>query len=273
MLGTERPPLDGSVRSRVDCQEEWAYIDADSQETRQLDGLIALDVTSAEYKPYPDSPRETIRCSLDLLIECKQSELPFLFFMRRANTGDVPRIVGLPHEWLSIGTDDHPDIHLGMRPYDALGFYSLPLARRPSTAISMTKAQWKSGSVLQLSGEDVFRGIALPLSKAVRYYETMIKPKEPTLYTDVRMVVPVAVVRAPMIGVSMEGGQPSMLATPWVRLVRLDPGNRSSTSGSNQSTSIDVVHIDFVEEYARVAIEAAMEAERRIAEFAVPGLG
>jgi hypothetical protein len=182
MLGTERPPLDGSVRSRVDCQEEWAYIDADSQETRQLDGLIALDVTSAEYKPYPDSPRETIRCSLDLLIECKQSELPFLFFMRRANTGDVPRIVGLPHEWLSIGTDDHPDIHLGMRPYDALGFYSLPLARRPSTAISMTKAQWKSGSVLQLSGEDVFRGIALPLSKAVRYYETMIKPKEPTLY-------------------------------------------------------------------------------------------
>jgi hypothetical protein len=39
------------------------------------------------------------------------------------------------------------------------------------------------------------------------------------------MVVPVAVVRAPMIGVSMEGGQPSMLATPWVRLVRLDPGN------------------------------------------------
>ncbi len=272
VLQTTGHPTDEPVSLRIHNQEEWSYIDPDSQETRTLDALISINLTNSDYmdKPRAERPAETIYINLDLLIECKQSELPFVFFMRSTGTGDVPRVIGLPHDWLSVKSKDD-DFPFKMRVYDALGLYNLPLRERPDTAISMTRTHRK-GRSLELSGEEAFRSIALPLSKALRYYENLTQTKEPKLYTHIKLVMPVAVVRAPMIGVSMEDGSPSMIATPWVRLVRMDPGDDSPFSQFCQPVAIDVVHIDYLEKYAKVALESCVEASQRIADFAIPCL-
>jgi hypothetical protein len=272
VLETSEGTAGDSQSWRIQCQEEWSYIDSDSQDSRNLDALISVDLTSSDSsnKPRAESAGETLRIHLDLLIECKQSELPFVFFMRRTRAGDVPRIIGLPHELLSVKLEDH-DFAIGMRTYDVLGLRGLPLTQRAETAISMSKTH-RRGKSLELSGEEAFRGVALPLSKALRYYEGLTQPKEPKLYTHVRLVMPVAVVRAPMVGVSLEDGEPRLTAMPWVRLIRMDPGDDSPFSQFCEPVAIDVVHVDFLETYARITFESGVIASQRLVEFAVPCL-
>ena len=55
-------------------REEWSYIDADTAELRTLDLL-------AERPFYESDVHSRVRPTLDLLIECKQSDLPYVFFL------------------------------------------------------------------------------------------------------------------------------------------------------------------------------------------------
>jgi hypothetical protein len=64
------------LQEKYHVEEEWSYLDRDS------DGLRALDMRASmqlyDWKDFKEQPR--VRPSLDLLIECKQSELPYVFF-------------------------------------------------------------------------------------------------------------------------------------------------------------------------------------------------
>jgi hypothetical protein len=257
---------------KYSIQEEWSYIDADSGEARNLDALIGAYIPTESgdpSDPIASNPQSTLRHHLEFLLECKQSELPYVFFLRSAPTGDVPRLVGLPYEDLSIAVDDYKEFEFGMSTYDVLGLYELPLAQEPVTAIAMSKAHRK-GSKLELSGEDAFRAITLPLVKALKYYSQIITPKsEDRLYHDIRVIIPLAVLNAPMVGVRMIEGEARIEAIPWVRLVRVDPGEDLHRAYIN-ITSIDVVHIDYLEEFVRFAHDAAVEVARRINAFTVP---
>ena len=117
---------------RIAYQEEWPYVDSDSRETRALDAFIGLDISDVGSRtPYPHAPSEILRFKIDILLECKQSELPYLFFMRAAHPGDVPRFCGLPHEWISARVGD-TDIGFSVRIYDVIVARDLPLAEATS---------------------------------------------------------------------------------------------------------------------------------------------
>ena len=54
--------------------EEWSYIDRDTSDLRTLDIMAAKLFYDFESEP------TRVRPTLNLLIECKQSNLPFIFF-------------------------------------------------------------------------------------------------------------------------------------------------------------------------------------------------
>jgi hypothetical protein len=83
--------------------EEWSYLDKDAEQLRTID-------VKAE-KPLFNYQKESgakIRPSLVLLIECKQSELPYVFFLSRhpIHVSHFPVFAGLRHREIAIKTED-----------------------------------------------------------------------------------------------------------------------------------------------------------------------
>ncbi|WP_329136346.1 hypothetical protein [Streptomyces sp. NBC_00670] len=246
-------------------QEEWSYIDEDTGEFRNLDAYIDHE--------YDHIGQDYIRPHLTMLVECKQSELPFVFFLRQAPCGDFPRLIGMPHQELGIrfaddATTDAP-ITIGMRLSHALGLSGMPFSLEPPRAIAMSKAVRKSGKI-ELTGEETFRGIALPLMKAFKHFSRVCQPKPKHCYYDVRAVFPVAVVRAPMIGVHVIDGEPKMTALPWVRVVRVEPSTERLGSGYSELYAMDVVHQAYLSTYTEKAQEACQEIFRRMELISIP---
>src|SRR5665647_858773 len=66
-------------------QDEWCFVDRDTQELRTIDLF-------AELRLHDWDPQPRVRPQLNLLIECKQSLLPYVFFQTNA----APRLFDFP---------------------------------------------------------------------------------------------------------------------------------------------------------------------------------
>jgi hypothetical protein len=90
-----------SLGTDMTVQEEWVYLDRDSKELRALDIHARVDL----YDVTRTQPR--IRPQLDLLVECKQSELPFVFFLspEKLSHLEFPAVAGLFHQAIEISTE------------------------------------------------------------------------------------------------------------------------------------------------------------------------
>ncbi|MFI8296890.1 hypothetical protein ACIGCZ_13180 [Streptomyces nigra] len=256
-----------SDQSVLEVQEEWSYIDEDTGEFRNLDAYIS--------RQFDHIGRGHIRPHLTMLVECKKSELPFVFFLRQAPCGDFPRLIGMPHQQLGLRfpgdatANGTGPITIGMHLSHVLGLSEVPFSLEPPRAIAMSKAVRKSGSI-ELTGEETFRGIALPLMKAFKHFSRVCQPKPEHCYYDVRAVFPVAVVRAPMIGVQVIEGEPKMTALPWVRVVRVEPSTERFRSGYAELYAMDVVHEAYLEAYTKKVHAACQEIFRRMELISIP---
>lgn len=97
-------PLQGITASKLlaafNVTEEWGYIDRDSKERRTID-IFA-------FKTLSDNKTLNIQPTLLLLIECKRSEHPYVFF-QNVTDRQIPRfpqIVGIPRNIVSIHEQD-----------------------------------------------------------------------------------------------------------------------------------------------------------------------
>ena len=258
-----------------DCitQEEWPFIDDEhgSQQIRTLDGLIDCEITSHVDSGAPGLPAEPqgyLRHHLVVLLECKQSELPFVFFLRDVPFGEIPVLAGVPHESIEI-EDSDGEVYAGMSTSDALALDEIPFRTQAATAVAMSRIQ-RRGNRLELSGEDAYRSLTLPIMKSVGHYVRKERPDDQRMYFDVASVFPVAVLQAPMVGVRMETGSAVASLVPWVRLIRLDPMGHAFLPGGSAATALDVVHADFVKHYSEAALATAQEIAARVDAFAVP---
>jgi len=251
-------------------QEEWSYIDRDENTTRQLDALLSFEVERLDesHKPaLPTSPEAYLRGHLDFLIECKQSELPFVFFVRDADFGNFPILGGIPFEDIRIYMGQSDPNPMRMTTYNALSLHDLPFAITPPVAVSMSRV-YRKGKSLELSGEESFRGLALPVLKALSYYLQEVTPRSPQLYQDIRTVVPLVVLRAPIVAVKMVNGGPALESVPWVRLIHNEPGRGSALDSIGRyafsgNKAFDVVHVDYLSQYVGHSFKAACEVIKR----------
>src|SRR4051794_4840988 len=103
-------PLQSLVRREIEetlrkdwpysIQEEWSYLDADTNEPR------TLDIAVTQYLSTLDNPQPDVTPQLRLLVECKQSELPYVFFLSDASPMlDFPRISGLKQDHIELKTN------------------------------------------------------------------------------------------------------------------------------------------------------------------------
>jgi hypothetical protein len=245
---------------RFSAQEEWAYIDSDSGQTRAIDALVELSMWENDSRGM--NPR--VRPILNLLIECKQSELPFVFFLREEGTLPAyPRVTGLPHESITVTTDDDPSIYsFGVLGVLNLGFHPFVTWPCPA-AISLSKVVRK-GRSLEVTGEDSYRAITLPLLKATEHLVESCRPRPPRYFFDARLVVTIAVIRGPMVGVIREGGSDELELVPWVRVHHLQPPTDGRERGAIASTrAFDVVHESYLEKYLANLMELADEFAKR----------
>jgi hypothetical protein len=150
-------------------KEEWGYLDQDSNQTRTLDIL-----TEKPLYDIHDNSHPRIRPALTLLVECKQSELPYIFFLSESSHwlpyfpmfcglfGDAVRVKENFNSGLGklIKTPVTTSIPNGLG-FDRHDFIVQP----PAWSLTLSKCVRKSKDIV-LSGSDSYLSVVLPLLKA-----------------------------------------------------------------------------------------------------------
>jgi hypothetical protein len=256
-------------------QEEWSFMDLDEGKVRNLDALIVHDLTPHDVVTdygHILEPAGSFRHHLVFLVECKQSMLPFVFFLRNADAGKVPRVVGWPHPEIDVevrGDRGGDGFHYFMTASDAFDLGEFRHCPDAPVAIGMRHVE-RRGKKVELSGDEVFRELSLPLSKALGHYRESVegRPRPGALYHDLHHVHTVVVLRAPMVGITSEGDDFTSEHLSVVRLVRVEPGSEQRFGSSAISTT-DVVHIDALDEYVSEVVAEAQLVVARVNENAV----
>ncbi|GGV00676.1 hypothetical protein [Streptomyces spectabilis] len=259
-------------RWRGEIQEEWAYVDRDSGQVRALDVFADIPLSHSAEK---EGEFQT-RAKLNTLIECKQSELPYVFFLRHDPPQDstaFPEIVGTAgpdvRVFPSLGSDGTgPDFSYLMSVHDALACHEFEIFDNPPFhAISLTKAARHRGGKLELTGEDAYRSLTLPLLKAADHLIGVSDSRD-RKSNPIRFIAPFAVLDAPMIGTVRHEGRNVFLALPWVRMSYLEPFNdrEAWNQASSRVRYFDVVHASCLEKYLHVLFDGIQKAADRAME-------
>ncbi|MEV7807419.1 hypothetical protein AB0O28_31180 [Microbispora sp. NPDC088329] len=259
-------------------QEEWAYIDSDTSQTRSIDVLANVTIKSPTQEQEHES---LIHPSVSLLVECKQSDMPYVFFLRESyptQTFSFPEIAGLPHTdirlfgVISKGEERIPPFLLSI--HDLVGCQHHSFFNTPTPfAVSFAKSMLR-GSKLEISGDETYRGITLPLIKASEHLKKVLAPNSTQKAYTLRFIVCLAVLRAPMIGAYVHNGKQLLIGLPWVRTFRMDPTTdpeRATFSTEDRNIFYyDVVHESFLPQYLEVlkrdmtAISAEIHTKHQI---------
>jgi len=231
-----------SRNEKFTIQEEWSFIDRDTKELRTLDLL-------AELRLHDWNPQPRVRPQLCLLIECKQSQLPYVFFQTssKPHLFNFPMVAGLRSDKIAITTDDDPSTWT-LSVINVLDLERDPFQFTPPFCHTLSKCVRK-GSDLELSGSDAYNGLVLPLVKALQHYAIAHTPVDTAWYYDCNFTVAVAILDAPMIGVSVEQSEPILSMLPWVRVLRHEYLEDAERFERDRHWVLDVVHKDFFSDY------------------------
>lgn len=240
-------------------QQEWSYADENRQEVRTIDILAEKGLWDIKQ----EQPR--VRPTLDLLIECKKSELPYVFFLSSSKpwVRHFPLVAGLLHDSLTLVTDDDASSYV-MPVLHALGLDSHPfITKEAEYCMSFSKCARK-GKGLELTGTESFHGLVLPILKAMRYFQVSESPPRSFRYFDCHLVIGVGVLDAPMVGVRVVAQSHDLVLLPWVRVVRHETDKTADWLQRTKLFAIDVVHKDFFQNYVN---EHVLPFARRFSEL------
>lgn len=240
----------GKYHDSFFVQEEWCYQDEDSKDLRTIDLLASLPVY--DYKALFNETQPRVRPELNILVECKQSPLPFVFFNAGIGSngrGDFPTIAGLFNDAITVYTDDDPSTW--SEPLiAALGLQRHPFQSAPRFCHTLSKCVRK-GAELELSGSDAYNGLVLPLVKSLKHFVKTMAPPSTAWYFDCRLAVAVAVLDAPMLSAGIGEGGVVLTDVPWVRVLRHEYKEGDHQLDREMMCFIDVVHKDFFGTYLK----------------------
>jgi hypothetical protein len=231
--------------------QEWGFVDKDSGHLR------TLDVKAEKYLfDGAHGAEARVRPSLVLLIECKQSQLPYIFFLARhpIRISHFPVLAGLHHNEIALKTDDDRSTYnvgiLGALDLESHKF----VVDDPEFCSSFSKCVRK-GKELELSGSEPFLEVVSPLVKALHHFRSAVEPPKTALYFDLFLALAVAVIDGPMVGIKVKGKTNELTFLPWVRTVRHEYWDAPHRWERGRAFAVDIVHKDFfrtyVEEYVQ----------------------
>ncbi|MBB1259386.1 hypothetical protein [Streptomyces alkaliterrae] len=239
-------PLQSTVfnllESDFTVQQEWGFNDRLTGEMRSCD---LLAIKELGHLPAKES---RIRPSLAVVIECKQSDLPYVFFSpaKRSWRLTLPQITGLRHEHIAVRTDDSKSSWL-LTVMQALEIDNDPFLNRGGFSI-MSKCARKPK--LELTGTDAYNGIVMPLLSAAAHFAKSSEPRETWQWLDAFLLSAVAVLDAPMVAARTTEAGTELELTPWCRLFRHEPETQDAfVPHVGRTAAIDVVHKGFFRDY------------------------
>jgi len=251
------------LRTKFHVLPEWGFHDRVSGTLRTLDMLALnplVEVTSDESR---------VRPGLALLIECKRSDLPFVFFSEHdlpgLNSSEFPPVCGLLHDKITMTTDDDRSSWL-FRPLHAFELDESPFIKNVEACSVFSKVVRK-GSTVELSGTEAYSNIMMPLMSAVEHFVKVSNPPSTFHWFDAFLVVPIAIIDAPMVAFDATESEGRVRYTSWHRVFRNEPGEEARVWAHLGSTSaVDVVHRDYFDTYLT---DHLMPFAQRFAELTV----
>jgi hypothetical protein len=250
-----------SLRLDFAVQEEWSFLDNDTGALRTLDILA----DRALYEVHAEQP--FVRPHLTLLIECKQADLPFVFFISatRPWTRNFPYFAGLAQDKIIVETDDDPST------YNETVLTALSLSDHPfvcnaaEPCMSLSKCV-RSGKNIELSGTEAYQNIVLPLVKALRHFKKQEQPPSTARYFDCHIPLGIAILDAPMVAVRVQNNGSALSLTPWVRVVRHEAVEADHSQDRMQTFGLDIVHRSFFDKYLQ---QHAIPFAQQLAQLAI----
>jgi hypothetical protein len=201
-------PLQSVVARELSSQftvvEEWGYTDRTTKEHRSLDIYAFREL---------GSDQEGVKPRLHLLVECKRSDMPFVFFPPGVHrpAWDFPEILGLGRFSLGLGNNTTQDAS----PAEFFCAAELPfVVSGGRIAVAFTRSERKS-SALELSGQVPFNKVILPLASAMEQLRQMFGRGS----TSPVVALALCVVDAPMLIASGTPEAPRLCLDPWVRVL------------------------------------------------------
>jgi hypothetical protein len=233
-----------NLSPQFSLQEEWSFVDPDSGAARTID--LVASKRLFEFK----EPQPRVRPSLNLVIECKQSDLPYVFFLSDSYPWlpDFPVISGLKTRDIVITSDDDPSSWT-FRPLHVLELDRHPFLREAvPLCITFSKCVRK-GNDLTLSGSDPYQSLVFPILKAVWHFDRTRRPPSTAYYYDCEMVIGLGIIDAPMIGVRLNASGYKTELLPWVRVIRHQPWKGRHKYDCSRVFGIEIVHKDYLTTY------------------------
>ena len=235
------------LRKNFNVQEEWSYSDSDTGNIRTIDINAAKWLFGTELLT---NNQLRVRPILNLLIECKKSELPYIFFL--SNSGifaDFPPIYGLRHEEISFKIKNDRSTH-NFSIKDSLSLNQHEYASKPEHyCMVFSKCERKSNSI-RLSGDMPYNSLILPLYKAVLHFKSTEYPINTAMYFDAHLTIPIAVIDAPLVGVIKEDGEITLNNLSWVRVYRHTyEKSEEDIFRRNKVYGFDIVQRNFFKDY------------------------
>lgn len=248
------------LRPRYRVQDEWSFVDEQTGDSRTIDLFAEQVLTEPEIRRAELSNKLVLhRVSpvVDLLVECKKSQFPYVFFLvpKRTPWLNYPRICGLPTTTLGIDMvgngpvrqlNDGTSVELRLSRLDllsALDLRSHAFVTQPDCCFTFTKCI-RGKAKIECSGSEPYQSLTLPLTKAVDYFCNSHRPKKNDTSFWFRAVFGIGLLDAPMIGIELDNGAEKPLLLPWVRVLRHHPVR-------GQISAIDIVHKDFFQSFLR----------------------
>jgi len=240
-------PVQGLVAEKLlsafRVSEEWGFRDPESGDHRALD-LHAWLI---------EEPPEGIKVQplFYLLVECKRSDKPYVFF--KAVTDRAPQELRLD----GIGGE------VSLRDPSGRGFVETPFARLFGIeddpwfsrdipiATSFAVAHPKGKNSVQLSGDEAYNNLVLPLCKALEYARGRAPRGDRKEYLFPCLHIPIAVIDAAMLLVEDPRKPEDPVLVPRLRVLRHEATDSRDSWARDRTYQIEIVHVDYVEEFIR----------------------
>ncbi|PKV98740.1 hypothetical protein [Nocardia fluminea] len=234
------------LQAEFDIQPEWGFLDRTTGAQRAID-LLAMRRPHDRLK----TGHDYVMPELALIVECKQSQLPYVFFEHSApikSGNNFPHISGLRNSDIELYTD----VSNSIWKYPLLAALSMldePFLRAPAECSTLSKCVRK-GSTVALSGSESYEGTVLPIRSAVDHFRQRNKPNDTFRYFSAVLTIGIAVLDAPMVSTQVaDNGDSSIEFKPWVRLWRHEPPATPNPFGDSDVSAIDFIHRDFLATY------------------------
>ena len=254
-------PLQGIVSSLLknefNVTEEWGYIDRDTNQHRSLDVFCYKTYPDLEVKVKDIRPSQLsfyqVSPNVALLIECKRSEQPFIFFknLTQNKIPHFPLITGVREGYIPISRKDDGSKFKECSIQEILGLDEHRfISDAPYLCSTFCKIKPKGKDFVELSGEEIYSGIVLPLVKAQEHTNESFRVKRGNIdqYLYPVLIFSIVVIDSPILIVE-NPVTPIPILTPWIRLVRQESGFKDGKKGPIKYYGIDVVHSDFLRKY------------------------